>query len=178
MQITELNIVPECYVDTKVAEIVGQASKKYNHQHGCGDVAKLLKGSNGQIYLGIIDEDRNKGPQARYFSEFDTVREENGLILKRHRDHKQYLIIICPEMEQWLMNDAEAVGIDPSHENFKLPVGLRGFKSMTKTKNIDKNDGFYRFVKGLIRQNAPSITTLKSWIELFKDDRLDILANG
>ena len=81
-------------------------------------------------------------------------------------------------MEQWLMKDAEAVGIDPSHESFKLPVGLRGFKSMTKTRNIDKNDGFYRFVKGLIRQNAPSITTLKSWIELFKDDRLDILVTG
>ena len=36
---TELSIVPECYVDTKTAEIVSQAKRKYNHQHGCGDVA-------------------------------------------------------------------------------------------------------------------------------------------
>jgi hypothetical protein len=39
---TTLNIVPECYIDTKIAEILGQ-DRKYNHQHGCGDVANELK---------------------------------------------------------------------------------------------------------------------------------------
>lgn len=172
---TELNIIPECYVDTKVAEIVGQASKKYNHQHGCGDVANRLIKSKDSVCIGIIDEDKNKGPQAKYFSEFNLLKEENNLILKKHKSRKQYLIIICPEIEMWLMNDANIVQIDPTDEKYNLPLDLKGFTSICKTQNIDRNEGFYRFVKALINKNAPSIMTLKKWIELFKSDQLDAL---
>ncbi len=71
---TVLNIVPECYVDTKIAEIVGQAKSKYNHQHGCGDVSnELHKSLTDEIALGIIDEDKHKGPPSKYFLEFDLV---------------------------------------------------------------------------------------------------------
>ena len=178
MRTTELNIIPECYVDTKVVEIVGRASRKYNHQHGCGDVANRLRKSIDQICIGIIDEDKNKGPQARYFSEFTQLREGGNLILKKHGQHKQYLVLICPEIERWLMNDALAVGIDPTHENYKLPAELEGFKGISKTQDIDKNDGFIRFIKALIREKAPSITTLKLWIELFQNDKLDTLVEN
>jgi len=172
---TELNIIPECYVDTKVAEIVGQASKKYNHQHGCGDVANRLIKSKDNICIGIIDEDKNKGPRAKYFSEFVSIKEENSLILKKHKGRKQYLILICPEIERWLMNDAIAVQIDPTDEKYKLPPVLKGFTSLCKTQDIDSNEGFYRFIKALINKNAPSIITLKKWIELFKKGQLDSL---
>ena len=101
---------------------------------------------------------------------------ENNLVLKRHRDRKQYLILVCPEMEEWLMNDAESININPT--DFELPESMKGFKELTKVQDIDKNIGFYRFIKALIRGNAPSITTLKSWIELFKKDELDNLIDN
>ena len=173
---TELSIVPECYVDTKVAEIVGQATRKYNHQHGCGDVANQLKNKlKNKISLGIIDEDKNKGPAAKYFSEFNLVKTENNLILKKHKDRKQYLVLVCPEMEEWLMNDADSININPT--DFELPESMKGFKEITKTQDIDRNEGFKRFVKKLLHENAPSISTLKNWIELFKKDELDSLIN-
>lgn len=170
---TELSIIPECYVDTKVAEIVGQASKKYNHQHGCGDVANKLIKYKDTVCLGIIDEDKNKGPRAKYFSEFITLREEHNLILKKHRKRKQYLIVVCPEIERWLMNNARVVQIDPTDEAYKLPVDLKGFTSICKTQDIDRNQGFYRFVKALINKGAPSILTLKNWIEQYKNGDLE-----
>ncbi len=171
---TELNIVPECYVDTKVAEIAGHATRKYNHQHGCGDVANQLKNKlRNKISIGIIDEDKNKGPQAKYFSEFQTIKTENKLILKKHKNLKQYLILVCPEIEEWLMSDATAVNVNPI--DYGLPESMKGFKEITKTQNIDKNIDFHRFIKALLRENAPSITTLKNWIELFKKDELDII---
>lgn len=178
MWTTELKIIPECYVDTRVAEIASNASKKYNHQHGCGDVARELMKRKDSICLGIVDEDKNKGPRAKYFSEFINLREENSLVLKRHIERKQYLILICPEIEKWLMNDAIAVQINPGDIKYGLPPSLKGFTSMCKTKDIDKNDGFYRFVKHLLNKNAPSIITLKSWIELFKQDQLDLFARN
>lgn len=137
----ELSIIPECYVDTKVAEILGKASRKYNHQHGCGDVANLMKKCQDRICLGIIDEDKNKGP----------------------------------EIEKWLLNDAMAINLDPADEKFRLPPGLKGFRSISKTQDIDRNEGFKRFIKGLINNNAPSVTTLQRWLDLYKSGTINNL---
>jgi len=171
-----LSIIPECYIYTRVAEISGQAKRGYNHKHGCGGVARELKNKFGnRIALGIIDLDKNKGPEAKYFLEFQEVRVENNLILKKHRDRKHYLILICPEMEEWLTN--EALSVNLNLRDFELPDEMKGFKALTKAQSIVKHEGFKRFVKALIRENAPSITTLKTWIELYKKDELDTLIN-
>jgi hypothetical protein len=162
-----LNILPECYVDTKVAEIVAGSSEKYNHQHGCGPIANQLKNRlKDTIALGIIDEDKNKGPVAKYFLEFDETISENGLILKKHRNRKQYLIMICPEIEEWLLMNAISVNLDLT--NFNLPSNLKGFKQLTKTQSIDSNIEFYQFIKHLLNKNLPGIMTLKDWIDAFK----------
>lgn len=167
---TILNIVPECYVDTKVAEIPGQA-KKYNHQHGCGDVANELKTKlHNKIALGIIDEDKNKGPASKYFSEFNILETKNHLILKKHKERKHYLIVICPEIENWLLTNATRVEIIPA--DYGLVNNLQGLKQLSKIQSIDKNIGFYRFIKKLLRKKAPGITVLKNWIELFNTDKL------
>ena len=169
---TVLNILPECHVDTKVAEIISYASEKYNHQHGCGQIANQLKNRlKDNIVLGIIDEDKNKGPVANYFLEFEEIRSENGLILKRHNTRKQYLILICPEIEEWLLMNANSVNADLS--SFDLPIDLKGFKQITKTQNIDINIGFYQFIKSLVNKNAPGIVTLKSWIDAFKTNTIE-----
>jgi hypothetical protein len=175
---TELNIVPECYVDTKIAEILGEAKRKYNHQHSCGDVSnELQKRLREKIALGIIDEDKGKGSVPKYFSEFATIVQENNLILKVHEVRKHYLIIVCPEIEKWLLEDAKKVNINPSDEEYNLPDKLGGLIQISKIRDIDRNDGFKKFIKVLIREQAPSITTLKKWIELFKAGQLDSLSN-
>ena len=170
-------IIPECFVDTKVAEILGQDLRKYNHQHGNGEVAKKLIELPNNICLGIVDEDAKKGPKPKYFLDFQLIKEENNLILEKHKEKKQYLIFICPEIEAWLMNDTKKANIDPSDLKFRLPQDLKGFKKLTKTKGIDKNERFVRFIKALIKEGTPSITTLKKWIFLFKEDQLDHLLN-
>jgi hypothetical protein len=163
----ELSIVPECYVDTKVAEIVGQA-RKYNHQHGCGDVANQLKNRlKDNPALGIIDEDKNKGPVPKYFSEFEEIKHENDLILKKHKEKKQYLILVCPEIENWLQKNASTVKLN-------LPANLFDLKQITKRQDIDSNIEFYRFIKDLIKKEAPGIMTLKNWIESFNKNELPL----
>lgn len=164
-----LNILPECFVDTKVAEIITQSSEKYNHQHGCGQIANLLKKRlKDTVALGIIDEDKNKGPIANYFLEFENIKFENDLILKKHREKKQYLILICPEIEKWLLKNAISVHVNPS--DFNLPHDLHGFKQITKTKNIDSNLEFYQFIKELINNNSAGLITLRNWIREFNNN--------
>ena len=169
---TELSIVPECYVDTKIAEIIGQ-TRKCNHQHGCGNVAKqLITRLKDKIALAIVDEDNNKGPRPKYFLEFKQIDEENNLILKKHKERNQYLILICPEIERWLMENANAVNINPL--DFNLPENLYGFKQITKRKNIDINIEFYQFIKELIKKEAPGLITLKHWIDSFNKNKLSL----
>ena len=175
---TELNIVPECYVDTRIAEILGEAKREYNHQHGSSNVAnKMIKDLKERIALGIIDEDKHKGPSGDYFLEFDTMVEKNNLILKKHPNRKHYLVLVCPEAEKWLFNDAKKVGINPTDKEYNLPEEMKGFIKISKIKRIKKNDGFHRFIKALIRAEAPSLTTLKEWITLFKSNQLYTLSN-
>jgi hypothetical protein len=175
---TALNIVPEWYVDTKIAEIAGEAKRKYNHQHSCGDVSNELQNRlREKIALGIIDEDKGKGSVPKYFSEFVPIAQENNLILKVHATRKHYLIVVCPEIEKWLLADADKVGINPSEEEYNLPAKLEGLIQISKIRDIDRNDGFKKFVNALIREQAPSITTLKKWNDLFKEGQLGSLSN-
>lgn len=167
---TELSIVPECYVDTKVAEIISQAKRKYNHQPGSGNVANQLKNRLINIpALGIIDEDKNKGPVAKYFSEFDLITQKDGLLLKKHQARNQFLIIVCPEIENWLLNNSVIVNLHQSLSEYNLPDNLKDLKKITKAQSIDDNIGFYRFIKELVKRDAPGIITLKNWIEKFKE---------
>jgi hypothetical protein len=83
------------------------------------------------------------------------------------------LILICPEVEKWLLADSEKVKINPN--DYGLKIRLEDFVHTSKIKSIDKNEGFYRFIKTLIREKSPSITTLKLWIELFKENKLGTL---
>ena len=172
---TELNIVPECYVDTKIAKIISQAKRRYNHQHGCGDVANEMQNNRlkEQVALGIVDEDKYKGPAPKYFAEFNLVIKENNLILKKHHTRKHYLILICPEVEKWLLEDAQKSGINCTDPEYNLPDKLKGFVQISKIKDIDRNEGFKKFIKTLMKAQAPSLTTLQRWITLFKIDQLD-----
>lgn len=174
---TELNIVPECYVDTRIAEILGQAKRKYNHQSGFGNVANEMQKNKklGEFAFGIIDEDKNKGKPAKYFLEFETVIELDNLILKKHPIKNHYLALVCPESEDWLLKEAKKVGLNPADKEYGLPTEMKGLIKLSKIKDIDKNEGFYKFIKALVRAKSPSITALKTWIELFKANNLDSL---
>ena len=163
---TALNIVPECYVDTKLAEILVQSSKKFNHQKGHGQVAnKMQFALNNQYALGIIDQDTVKVRKAAYFSNFITIKQEHDLLLQKHPHQKHYLIIINPAIEKWLLNNAVVTNTFPA--DFSLGNQLQDLIDFTKTKNIDKNLNFIYFVKELLRKEAPGITLLKNWLEKF-----------
>jgi len=169
---TALNIVPECYVDTKLAETLGVATKKYNHQHGHGNVANKMKDAlANQFALGIIDEDTIKVRKAKYLSEFVVVKLENSLILKKHPDKQHYLIIICPQIEQFIFQNAAIVNIQP--ETFGLPNELKGFVHISKAKDIDKNVGFKRFVIEMLRLQASGIVALRLWVEAFLNNKME-----
>ncbi|MEO8712882.1 MAG: hypothetical protein ABI405_12195 [Parafilimonas sp.] len=161
---TALNIVPECYVDTKLAEILSENKIKIYHQKGHGNVAnKMQFGLKDQFALGIIDEDTIKVRKAKYFTAFKVIKIENALILQKHNKLNHYLIIIKPAIEKWLLANAKESEVVPNN----LGNQLEDLMNFTKKKNIHKNPDFYIFIKELIRKKSPGIITFKLWIEKF-----------
>jgi hypothetical protein len=161
---TELNIVPECEVDTRLVQILADITKRPNHQKGHGNIAnKMQFDLKDQPALGIIDEDTIKVRKAKYFSEFKLIKTENALVLQKHYQLNHYLIIISPAIEKWLLENAQASGVIPEN----LGHQLSDLTNFTKKKNIHNNQDFYVFIKKMVRQEAAGIITLKTWIKKF-----------
>jgi hypothetical protein len=161
------NIVPECNVDTRVAEILAKIKYIAGHKHGKGNVSNELETAlKNNIALGIVDEDPNKGFEPKYFiQQFKIIKKENNLILKKHNSLNQYLIVICPEIEHWLNENAISVNTLPKEYN--LPNNLKGFKQLCKSKDIRKNFQFDNFIKKLVERKASGIITLQTWLKDF-----------
>jgi hypothetical protein len=156
-------IIPECYVDTRIANILGGDNSSFNHAKGCGQVANAMQHPKmiDSFALGIIDEDKFSGTKPKYFNEFTIIKkEDDNLILKKHHHKNHYLIIVRPVIEKWLLKDASAVDINL--EEFNLSNSINSLIDLTKSKEIHNNSEFTRFIKKLKRENAPSITILKS----------------
>ena len=64
-------IIPECYIDSCLVEVLLVADKDYvNHHKGNGKVAKEMKTTfSNDFCLGIIDEDKESLDYLNFFKE-------------------------------------------------------------------------------------------------------------
>ncbi len=165
---TDLSILPECYVDTNLIETLVPPQKGYNHQKGCGTVARRMQGKlKDSFAVGILDKDKK---EIRYLREFDLKIDTDGLQLYRHRNMNKhhYLIFIKPAVEQWMIGNAEETGI--SLQNYGLPETMEALKKITK-KQTTKNDvRFKRLFRDLKKSNAIKINTLAKWIRYLRQN--------
>ncbi|MEP7171332.1 MAG: hypothetical protein ABI855_18330 [Bacteroidota bacterium] len=159
-------VVPECYAETRVVEILLQLDDELNHQHGVGNVIRAFeKRLHKYIAVGIIDEDPNKGSKPSKLSDYQSKKSNasNTLELFKHRDRFNYIIKIKPEIEKFLINASKESNINPV--DFNLPADFLGLSQITKSKNIKNNKDFTQCIKAMINANAPSLSDLKNWIE-------------
>jgi len=156
-------LVSECFAETEMIKILLDL-KKVNHKHGKSNVANTLRTNlRNNKAIGIVDEDRNKGNQPKYFSEFTRILiSHDCLLIKQHHTLEHYLIIIQPEIEYWLLNAARESNIDPL--DFNLPYDLR-IRDITKSNTLHTNNDFRNFIKKLISEKSSSLLTLKNFIQ-------------
>jgi hypothetical protein len=166
---TLLNIVPECYGDTRLVEILLEV-QKVNHQKNIGQVANTLRDKlKSQRALAVVDNDKQSIP-AYFQKEFSTLNEASGLVLLKHKIHPHFLVRICPALETWLLEAAKEAGISP--KEYPICEDLNALRSATKNIELSKNQDFTRFVKALNRSASPRIRHLKSWLQDFVAGKL------
>ena len=165
----DLHIIIECYIDTKLIKALVPPRTKYNHQHGCPKVVKMMKDKfDDDFTLGIIDRDKK---ELGYVEQFTLVVEiSDTLQLLKHRNKNHYLIFICPAVEKWIISCALDAGILLS--DYGLPNDFRSLMKITK-KSTDENDDPYssnikELFKALKIENPSNVAVLRFWIEYLK----------
>lgn len=163
MEKKDWHIVPECYIDTNLAEYL-LGSRGVNHQKGCNAVAKKMMESNlkDQFSIGIIDNDKR---QHSYVSEFAEIAHTHHVTLLKHKNRPHYFIRISPAMDQFILDCATKQGINL--QDYGLPSELEAFTKITKDVKA-KND--YRF-KSLFMalKNCKEISKLRSVLNYLND---------
>jgi len=70
-------------------------------------------------------------------------------------------------LESWLLSAAEEVELLVS--DYGLNDTLKNLKRTTKSMDLYKNQDFTRFIKALVRYEAPSVLLLKKWLTDFQE---------
>jgi hypothetical protein len=157
------HIITECYVDTIVIETALSAARGCNHQKGCNNVAKIMQSKlQNKFAIGIIDDDKRKHS---YFNEFRQIAASNNAAVRlyRHNEKNHYFIVICPAMEQFIVDSAQQCGV--SLTDYNLPAEVKQLADVTKSKESKNNTDLKNLISALKQQNSENICKLVQWIE-------------
>jgi hypothetical protein len=108
--------------------------------------------------VGIIDNDKRKPND---FANFTLDKEETGIQRRRKAKTKHTLLIISPAFEDWVFENANAVGVDPAKYGFP---NRKSFRNACKTENASANPKLKQFLNTLKQKKSPGFQQLKKWI--------------
>ena len=158
-------VIPECFVDTNMAETLVKPKMGYNHQKGCGTVGKVMQTKlKDSFALGIIDKDKK---ELDYLKEFNIVVVSGSVTLYKHATRHHYFIQIVPAMEAFILKIAEGLGL--RLKDFDLPDNLDLLKKEAKTTTSKNDPRFRKLFKAFLTNDAADIRQVKAWLSYLKE---------
>ena len=137
-----MKILVECNADEVVLRNLGVSKRQLLHENCKGEVVKRVR--KYDCATGLIDEDPYS-TQPRDLNNYTEVQNAEGLRLLNRRDDKnKRLIIVCPRLEDWLINRAKSSGIRPG--DYGLPNDPDRLHSIPR---YERKPGFLRFLAEL-----------------------------
>ena len=168
----DLLILPECFVDTILAETLSFPKRGYKHRKGCNEVLLEMNKRPNNALFGIIDNDKCV-PKA--FDSFELLKKHNeNLAIYKHKERHHYIVKISKAVEDFMLKNAEKCGI--SMLEHKLPDNLSELIKLTKDITTKNNPDLKRLFKAIKQNENSDFHTLSQWIELFKANPYDFHA--
>jgi hypothetical protein len=95
---------------------------------------RLLKNKNS---VGVVDEDP-ESIQPSYLRRLELISKEHGIKLLYDRQRGNYVVVLCPTLEGWILKAAEDAGADLSRYGLPtVPEELHKVINL-KIKNYEK----------------------------------------
>lgn len=166
----DLSVIPECYVDTNLIETIAPPRGRYNHQKGCGTVAKVMKEKFADDFaLGIIDKDKK---DLDYLREFDIVHSLGNLVLHKHRIKHHYFIQISPAIERFILTAVATA--DLNLDDYGLPSSFDALKKISKSTNSKEDYRFKNLFRDLKNIGGTELNVLAAWVSYIKENRYKV----
>jgi len=147
----------ECEPDKVLVSTLGIARKEIKHSFSKGNVCNKLKKSKN--FKGLVDEDP-KSPQPTYIERLRPCLEEQGIKLLKDENTQNYLIMLCPTLEKWILRVVKETGIDISKAPYSLPDDPGKLHAVINTRL----KGFKRLIED-IKQESLALKTLERLIK-------------
>ena len=161
-----LQILPECFADTALVLLFVPDPDSVVHIFGIPNVAKEMKEvgerNSLDVRIGVVDNDKRVPP---YLLFFNTILEENKVLLKRNEQTNQYLIVIDKAIESFLLWNAEQVNLNVIDYGFSTDI--KAFGKALKTSSIGANPNYRQLLTDLHSRQAPGFLTLERMLNDF-----------
>ncbi|UCD52675.1 MAG: hypothetical protein JSW27_08565 [Phycisphaerales bacterium] len=151
-----MRVLVECYPDRALVLALGVPKRQLRHERCKGEVVKRVRKLDD--VTGIVDEDPASA-QPHDLNNYDIAAEVEGLRLLSRRDQRnRRMVVICPRLEDWLLQRARASGVEP--QDHGLPDHPRQLHGMGR---YDLKSGFGPFLTKLIDRDK-ALSVLREWI--------------
>jgi len=123
-----------------------------------GNVIKKLKDHPGAT--GIVDEDPGYDPPHEFANYRLTERSEGvQLQLRTRQGGGQRLIVVCPEVEDWLLQRARVSEVDPRQYHLRSTA-----KELRELPDYEKKESFQQFLSALTDRSDKGMSLLRQWV--------------
>ncbi len=123
----------ECEPDKALLQTLGVPRKKINHSGSKGNLCnRLTKSKNCK---GLVDEDpfsAQLSAQPSYIGTLKLLSSENDIKLLYDKKSENYLIVLCPRLEEWILRAAKEASVNIS--DFGLPNEANQLHKIINTK--------------------------------------------
>ncbi len=111
-----MKILVKCFPDEALLRILGVPRKQVLHERSKGRIITRLRTPSNT--MGMVDEDPGSA-QHQDLRNYRQLEAREGLRLLTRQSGGQRLIVLCPRLEEWLIQRAKASRIKPG--DFGLP---------------------------------------------------------
>ncbi|GAB3992183.1 hypothetical protein GCM10028807_24700 [Spirosoma daeguense] len=154
--------LPECHADTALIRFLFPDHKMSIHEQGCPEVAKAMLSPRANEYnlIGIVDNDKKLNMHCKgFFAKFEYVDQRDKLLVKKHPDTNQFIVVVDKAIESFLLWNAELVGVDVGQYGFNIEV--KRFGLQLKTPTIETDSNYLQLLVELHARQAPGFITLE-----------------
>lgn len=149
------NVVPECYADTLLVELIGFTRPNHALNSNLAKVLSTIKAAKPQQKIvGIIDEDG--GRNYKFLKEFEPVSEQAGVKLFQKGNHT--ILVISPVFEDWVFENARMAGVNPDKFGFK---DKKYFRKCCKSIHASRDQQLKNFFNTLYQKRADGLMQLQ-----------------
>jgi len=147
----------ECNTDEALAKALGVHSNEIFHSGNKGNVCRNL--AKKQKSIGLVDEDPSSA-QPSYFGKLKIRSNDNDIKFMYDDKNKNYMIILCPRLEDWIIKAAKESRIDM--KDYNLPDDAYELHKI----NFKSLNNFTKLIEDMEKRKCKMLMSLGTFLRM------------